>query len=92
MKNLTLHRVGGKLTNCEDASQIFTICERRKTTPSKASLFLLQKRPAEKYVSSLWPADASGNVFEFETDGQRFVLTLETSKAEIRPKGGNGHV
>jgi hypothetical protein len=92
METLSLDRVGGTLTNCERPTQKFKICERRKVTPSKASLFLLQKSPSERYISSLWPTDASGNVFEFETEGKRFVLTLETSKAEIRPKGGNGHV
>jgi len=92
MKTLTLDRVGRTLTTCEGPPRKFTICERRKTTPSKGSSFLLQKAPEERYISSLWPVDASGNVFEFETDGRRFVLTLETSKAEIRPKGGNGHV
>jgi hypothetical protein len=92
METLSLDRVGGTLTNRERPSQKFKICERRNTTPSKAKSFLLQKEPEERYISSLWPTDASGNVFEFETNGIRFVLTLEASKAEIRPKGGNGHV
>jgi hypothetical protein len=92
MENLTLERVGNTLTNRERPTQKFKICERRKTTPSKANSFLLQKEPEERYISSLWPTDASGNVFEFESGGRRFVLTLETSKAEIRTKGGNGHV
>jgi hypothetical protein len=92
METLSLDRVGSTLINRARPTQKFKICERRKTTPSKANSFLLQKEPEERYISSLWPTDASGNVFEFESGGQRFVLTLQNSKAEIRTKGGNGHV
>jgi hypothetical protein len=92
MKNLTLERVGNTLINRARPTQKFKICQRRKTTPSKANSFLIEKTPEERYVSSLWPTDASGNVFEFESGGQRFVLTLCDTTALIQAKEANRNV
>jgi hypothetical protein len=88
----TFSRIGGRLTSCEDSDLVFTIGERKQTSPAKSRYFLVQKAPTEKYVSSLWPTDQTGDVFEFETGGHRYVLTLSGTTARINPKGGNGNV
>jgi hypothetical protein len=88
MQTLTLERVGNTLINRDRPTQKFKICERRNPTPSKGKSFLIQKTPEERYVSSLWPTDASSTVFEFESGGRRFVLTLCVTTARIEPKGG----
>jgi hypothetical protein len=89
MKTLSLDRVGGILTSRDEPFQKFQICERRNPTPSKGKSFLIQKTPEERYVSSLWPTDASGSIFEFESGGRRFVLTLSETTALIQAKEAN---
>jgi hypothetical protein len=92
MENLTLDRVGNTLTNSDRPTQKFKICERRNTTHSKSNKFIIQKLPDERYISSLWPVNSSGTVYELESGGRRFVLTLSDTTARIEAKGGNGHV
>ena len=88
----TLTRIGGRLTSCEDSALVFTIGERKQTSPAKSRFFLVQKSPTERYVSSLWPTDQTQTSFEFETGGIRHVLALSGTIARIEPKGDNGNV
>jgi hypothetical protein len=86
-----LEKRGSTLTSREPNPQKFTICERKHTTPTKSRLFLVQKLPVEKYVSSLWATDKTGSRFEFETNGIRYVLILSETQAEIQPLGANAN-
>jgi hypothetical protein len=79
-------RLGNKLKG--DNSTLL-ISQRTSPTPQKSALFLVQKEPQERYISSLYPykeANTSTTFkesYKFDFSGIKYVLRLSDKEAEI---------
>jgi hypothetical protein len=82
----TYKRLGNKLRG---DNSILVISHRTSKTPQKASLFLVQKHPQERYISSLYPykeANTSSTYnesYKFDFGGIKYVLRLTETSGEI---------
>lgn len=78
-------RVGAKLTHSVNSLVQFIIGTRQKPTRNKAKHFLLSfagRNKPNMYFSSLYPT-VDPNRFEIEHAGTRYMIVLDSDKAEV---------
>ena len=81
----TYKRVGAKLTHSEEPTIRLVIGTRLKPTKNKPKHFLLLMEGRSKsaiYFSSMYQTE-DPNVFEVEHERIRYVLVMDTEKAEM---------
>jgi hypothetical protein len=81
----TYERLGAKLTHTEEPSIRLVIGTRLKSTKHKPKHFLLLMEGRGKsaiYFSSMYPTQ-DPNVFEIEHDRVRYILIVDSEKAEM---------
>lgn len=80
-----LKRIGSKLTNGEI---VYIISTRSNPTAKKPPLYLIQKKPVERYVSSLYAYSTSSSIdgvttYKFDDRGVKYLLHLGAETALI---------